>query len=183
VSADTHYEVLGVEADAPQDEIKAAYRRLSRQVHPDQGGSGALFRKVTEAYETLSDPARRAAYDDSLRAPRGQPEPEEPPEEAPGWVRVDDAAPGWPGPDDPAPPPGCSPTPGADGNYPGGQAGARSGISRLFALHPAGFLVGLGLVLIVLTGSLPRARMSHSAWNLGDGPDRLCYAATSFLSA
>lgn len=167
MSADTHYEVLGVEADAKQDGIKAAYRRLSRQVHPDQGGSGALFRKVTEAYETLSDPARRAGYDDSLRTPRGRPEPEEPPEEAPGWVRVDDVAPdnddrdvaddvasGWPGPDDTAPPPGWSAAPGADSSYPGGQAGARSGIGRLFAVHPAGFLVGLGVLLIVLSGSL-----------------------------
>jgi restriction system protein len=154
VSADTYYEVLGVEADASQDDIKAAYRRLSRQVHPDQGGSGALFRKVTEAYETLSDPARRAAYDDSLRAPRGQPEPGEPPEEAPGWVRVDDVAPGWPGPHDTAPPPARSPDLGADGNSPGDQAGARSGIGRLFALHPEGFLVGLGVLLIVLPGSL-----------------------------
>jgi len=154
MSADTHYEVLGVGADASQADIKAAYRRLSRQVHPDQGGSGALFRKVTEAYETLSDPVRRAAYDDSLRMPRDQSEPEEPPEEAPGWVRVDDDAPGWSGPDDMAPPPGWSPDPGAFGSYPSDQAGARSGIGRLFAVHPAGSLVGLGVLLILFSGSL-----------------------------
>ncbi len=167
VSADTHYEVLGVEADATQDDIKAAYRRLSRQVHLDQGGSGALFRKVGEAYETLSDPARRKAYDNSLRTPRGRPEPEEPAEEAPGWVRVDDVASdgddrdvtddgasGWPGLDDAVPPPGWSPDPNADGGYPVGEADARSGIGRLFAVHPAGCLVGLGVLLIVLSGSL-----------------------------
>lgn len=153
MSTDTYYEVLGVEADAPQEAVKAAYRRLSWQVHPDQGGSGALFRKVTEAYETLSDPTRRAAYDDSLRTPRGRSVPEEPPEEAPGWVRVDDAAPGW-GPDDTAPPRGWSPAPGADGNYPASRGGARSSISQVFAAHPAGSLVGLGILLIVVSGSL-----------------------------
>ncbi len=171
MDADTHYEVLGVEADATQADIKAAYRRLSRQVHPDQGGSGALFRKVTEAYETLSDPARRGAYDDLLRTPRGRPQAEEPPEEAPGWVRVDDVSrdgddrdaaddvgagwprPGWPGPGGTGYPPEWSAASGNEGSYPSGQGGARSAISRLFAVHPAGFLVGLGLLLIVFSGS------------------------------
>lgn len=57
--------MLGVERDATPEEIRAAYRRLSRTTHPDAGGSDARFRRVRTAYETLADPARRAAYDAS----------------------------------------------------------------------------------------------------------------------
>ena len=49
----TLYDILELSPTAGLDEIKAAYRRLSTQVHPDRGGSGALFRLVREAYETL----------------------------------------------------------------------------------------------------------------------------------
>ncbi len=59
------YELLGVSPDASGDEIRQAYRRLVRTVHPDMGGSAALFRMVQRAYETLGDPEQRAAYDDS----------------------------------------------------------------------------------------------------------------------
>ncbi|MER7246125.1 J domain-containing protein [Kribbella sp. NPDC000426] len=61
-----HYEVLNVERTATTAEIKSAYRRLVRQVHPDQGGNAALFRVVQEAWTTLGDPAKRAAYDRTL---------------------------------------------------------------------------------------------------------------------
>jgi len=149
MGADTHYEVLGVEADATQGDIKAAYRRLSRQVHPDQGGSGALFRKVAEAYETLSDPSRRAEYDESLRSPRGGPEPEEPSEESSEWHGPDD---------DGEPPPGWSPDPGDHGSYPSGRAGAQSRTGRLLAAHPAGSLVGMGVLLILVAGSFGPGR-------------------------
>jgi len=64
----TLYDVLGVTPEAGEDDLKAAYRRLSRQVHPDQGGSDLLFRAVHDAYVTLSDPARRAAYDARWRS-------------------------------------------------------------------------------------------------------------------
>jgi len=61
----TLYDILELSPTAGLDEIKAAYRRLSTQVHPDRGGSGALFRLVREAYETLSDDNLRAEYDRS----------------------------------------------------------------------------------------------------------------------
>jgi DnaJ-class molecular chaperone len=57
------YEILEVSPAATQAEIKSAYRRLAPQVHPDQGGSMALFRLVQEAYETLSDGTLRSEYD------------------------------------------------------------------------------------------------------------------------
>ncbi len=68
---DTYYDILGVSATAPPDEIKAKYRKLIQRIHPDLDGPVALFRQVQDAYEVLSDPARRAAYDRSLIAQGG----------------------------------------------------------------------------------------------------------------
>lgn len=59
----TLYELLGVSKNATTEQIRAAYRRLMRTAHPDSGGSPGMFRSVQEAYETLSDPERRKAYD------------------------------------------------------------------------------------------------------------------------
>ena len=61
-----YYEILGVSRDAPADEIKKAYRKLARQLHPDvNSGSDASeqFKHITTAYEVLSDPNKRATYD------------------------------------------------------------------------------------------------------------------------
>lgn len=66
MSGSNHYEVLNVERTATTAEIKSAYRKLVRQVHPDQGGNAALFRLVQEAWTTLGDPAKRSAYDREL---------------------------------------------------------------------------------------------------------------------
>lgn len=58
------YKVLGVPENASQDEIKKAYRRLAHEYHPDRkGGSEAKFKEINAAYQTLSDPEKRARYD------------------------------------------------------------------------------------------------------------------------
>lgn len=59
------YETLDVPKDATEDEIKQAYRRKSREHHPDRGGNGASMALVNVAYDTLSDPERRRRYDES----------------------------------------------------------------------------------------------------------------------
>lgn len=61
-----HYEVLGVSRDATPDQIKKAYRRLARELHPDVNpGADASerFKLVTHAYDVLSDPEQRQRYD------------------------------------------------------------------------------------------------------------------------
>lgn len=63
----TYYEILEVSSDASAEEISRAYKRKRRDVHPDRGGSGALWRLFQEAADTLTDPHRRAAYDAQLR--------------------------------------------------------------------------------------------------------------------
>ncbi|XAS66231.1 DnaJ domain-containing protein [Micrococcaceae bacterium Sec5.7] len=64
-SSSSHYQVLRIAVTASDKEIKVAYRRAARTVHPDHGGDAAAFREVTLAYETLIDPRRRKAYDRS----------------------------------------------------------------------------------------------------------------------
>src|SRR6185437_4173206 len=70
------YEVLGVQRDAGEQDVKKAFRRLARELHPDVNAhdpeAEEKFKEAAEAYEILSDPERRATYDryghDGLRS-------------------------------------------------------------------------------------------------------------------
>lgn len=62
----SYYDVLGVKKDATKDEIRSAYRKLSKKWHPDINHSPEAkekFTEINEAYETLSDPQKRHQYD------------------------------------------------------------------------------------------------------------------------
>ncbi|GAB2515954.1 molecular chaperone DnaJ [Paramicrobacterium agarici] len=69
-----HYETLGVSRDASAEDIKKAYRKLARQLHPDVNPSpeaAETFKNVTHAYDVLSDAQQRAEYDAGGRNPFG----------------------------------------------------------------------------------------------------------------
>lgn len=87
------YRILYVQPEAPTAVIKASYRALmsTLRVHPDLGGDHEQAARINHAYEVLSDPQRRKAYDLSLRRPRRE-------------VRFDSAS--------------ATPPPGADGTDP-----------------------------------------------------------------
>jgi curved DNA-binding protein len=61
-----YYQIMGIQRDATQDEIKRAYRKLARKYHPDvskEPDAEEKFKEIGEAYEVLKDPEKRAAYD------------------------------------------------------------------------------------------------------------------------
>lgn len=67
----SYYDILGVDRQASPDTIKKAYRKLASLYHPDkEGGSKTKFQEVEEAYRTLSDPNKKAQYDNP--SPFGQ---------------------------------------------------------------------------------------------------------------
>ena len=69
------YDTLGIGSDASPEDVKAAYRRAAMAHHPDRNPgdeeAAARFRAVQEAYDVLSDPEKRAAYDRTGEVPNG----------------------------------------------------------------------------------------------------------------
>jgi len=64
-----HYEILGLHIQATPDDIKQAYRKLVKMYHPDHNSNAeatSIFQRIQEAYETLMDADRRAAYDETF---------------------------------------------------------------------------------------------------------------------
>ena len=68
-----YYKVLGVSDSSTEKEIKAAYRKLSKQHHPDSGGDEEKFKEVSAAWDVLGDTPKRKEYDEVRRlGPVGQ---------------------------------------------------------------------------------------------------------------
>ncbi|TFG12225.1 MAG: J domain-containing protein [Promethearchaeota archaeon] len=69
-----YYDILGVDKDADQDEIKLAFRKLAKKYHPDLNredkNAKEKFIELKEAYDTLIDPVRRKIYDQAGYDPR-----------------------------------------------------------------------------------------------------------------
>lgn len=70
-----YYSTLGVKQNATTDEIKKAYRILAMKHHPDRGGDETQFKKISEAYEVLSDPDKRRMVDMGADPNQQQPNP------------------------------------------------------------------------------------------------------------
>ena len=63
-----YYDVLGVAKDADARTIKSAYKKLAKKYHPDVNpGAGEKFTEINDAYQTLSDPQKKAEYDKKIQ--------------------------------------------------------------------------------------------------------------------
>ena len=71
--SEDYYKILGINKSASEEEIKKAYRKLAHQHHPDKAeGNEAMFKKISEAYQVLSNKEKRAQYDKFGRVFEGQ---------------------------------------------------------------------------------------------------------------
>lgn len=147
-----YYEILGVTRDATPDEIRSAWRSLTRVAHPDAGGSSGMFRLIMEASETLLDPARRATYDAGGGGGANDSDPEAWSDESNdgGYYEDDDSE--W---EDVEPQP-ARPTP-SPGEY--GPAHAQPGSYRSLTLRLA-----LGIVLVTVVVAVLVAMSIVSSW-------------------
>lgn len=98
----THYEILGVQVDSTQDDIKAAYKRLSWKTHPDRNPGDkkreSQFKLVQQAWQILGDAEKRSAYDREQQAARRATVPVQPatsivvrpvpPDDGSDWMRA-----------------------------------------------------------------------------------------------
>ena len=64
-----YYKILNINRESSQDDIKKAFRKLSKQHPPDKGGDENVFKEMSEAYDTLSDPQKRRKYDHQRQNP------------------------------------------------------------------------------------------------------------------
>src|SRR5262249_12879128 len=73
--AEDPYSVLGVPKGASDDDIRKAFRKLAKELHPDtnRGGTDERFKRVSSAYEILGDPEKRKAFDRGEIDGRGEP--------------------------------------------------------------------------------------------------------------
>jgi len=71
MSTESYYDILGVSETATQDEIKKAYRKKAIEHHPDKGGDEQVFKKISEAYDTVGDESKRRQYDAQKNNPFG----------------------------------------------------------------------------------------------------------------
>ena len=62
----SYYEILNLDSNASDTEIKQSYRNLAKQHHPDKGGDKEKFQKIQEAYDILSDPEKKTQYDNPI---------------------------------------------------------------------------------------------------------------------
>lgn len=69
MNIDNYYDILGVEENASQDDIKKKYRKLAKENHPDTGGNEEKFKKISTAYDVLGDDRKRQQYDQERKNP------------------------------------------------------------------------------------------------------------------
>ena len=71
MNTENYYDVLGVNENSTQDEIKKVYKKLAKEKHPDVGGNEDEFKKISVAYDILGDEQKRSQYDMSRKNPFG----------------------------------------------------------------------------------------------------------------